>query len=184
MADASTIARPYAKAVFDIARRDQALAGWSAALGAAARILQDDGARVFLARPDLDDATRVEFVTAVCTEAGGAELLRSGHGGNLLRLLAENDRLFVLPEISVQFDALKAQAENTVRVRLITATAVEESIAGRIGRSLESRLGRSVELELETDPGLLGGAVIRAEDMVIDGSVKSRLQKLAETLLA
>jgi F-type H+-transporting ATPase subunit delta len=112
----------------------------------------------------------------------GAEVFETAEGKGLLALLAENDRLGVLPEIAAQFDALKAQAENKVKATLISAVAVDKSVADQVARSLEKKLGRAVELTLAVDPSLIGGAVIRAENMVIDGSVRTRLEKLAHAL--
>ena len=89
-----------------------------------------------------------------------------------------------LPEITSQFDELKAWAENTVKVQLVTASSVQESVVEQIKGTLERKLGRAVELELQEDPRLLGGAVINAEGRVIDGSVRSRLSELAEALTA
>lgn len=184
MADTSTLARPYARAIFDLARADDSLQKWSQALETVARIVGDASARTFLSRRDLDDSERVSFLQAVCTEAGDAEALGSERGRNLLRLLAENDRLSVLPEIALQFEELKAWAENTVKVQLVTATTVQESLVQQIKSALERKLGRAVDLELQEDAGLLGGAIINAEGQVIDGSVRSRLGELAETLIA
>lgn len=184
MSDSSTVARPYARAIFELASRDGNLTEWSEALALAADILTDDAAREFLARPNLDHAARADFVTSICEEAGGKGLLGSAHGQNLLRLLAENGRVGALADIAAQYDALKAHAENRVKVKLTTAAAVGEKVAAGISKALEERLGRQVELELLVDEELLGGAVIRAEDMVIDGSVKYRLEQLAATLSA
>lgn len=184
MADVGTLARPYARAVFELARTDGTLSVWSAALATAADIVGEPDARTFLARRDLDDGDRVAFLQSVCADVGEAEVLASGGGQNLLRLLAENDRLPILPEIAAQFDELKAWAENTVKVQLVTASSVQESVVEQIKATLERKLGRAVELELQEDPRLLGGAVINAEGRVIDGSVRSRLSELAETLIA
>ncbi len=184
MAETGTLARPYARAVFELASAAGKLSDWSAALGTAAKVVGDPAARRFLARRELDDAARVEFLLSICAEAGEAQVLESTHGRNLVRLLAENHRLPVLPEIADRFDALKASAENSVKVRLVTAAGVAEPVVQRIKSALEHRLGRAVELELEQDPGLLGGAVIHAEGQVIDGSVKSRLAELAGVLTA
>ena len=79
---------------------------------------------------------------------------------------------------------LKARAENTVKVTLVTAIDADTGVANKIAKALEKKLGRTVELELEIDDELLGGAVVRAEDMVIDGSVRSRLRQLAEALIS
>ena len=184
MADLGTIARPYARAVYDVAQASHALAQWSEALSAAAAVLVDPAARRYLARPDVDDAARAAFVEAICSAAGAGEVWRSRQGKNLLAVLTENGRLEALPEIARAFDALKARAENKVRVTLTAATSIDPEIAARVSASLERKLGRSVELAVAVDGGLLGGAVIRADDSVIDGSVKSRLQRLAEKLIA
>jgi F-type H+-transporting ATPase subunit delta len=136
-----------------------------------------------LASPTLDEARRAEFVRAMSVGIEGAEVFETPEGKGLLALLAENDRLTLLPEIAAQFDALKAQAENKVKAKLISAVVVEKSVADQIARGLERKLGRTVELVLEVDPSLIGGAVIRAEDMVIDGSVRARLEQLAQALV-
>ena len=184
MAENTTLARPYARALFDTARAAETLGQWSAALNALAEVMDNDGARRYLASPGLSDAQRVEFLTAVASRAAeDATVLTSPQGENFLRLVTENDRLPVLPEIAQRFDALKAEAERTIEVSITAATAIDERLAERIAASLEQRLGRSVELITRVDPDLVGGAVIRAEDQVIDGSVRSRLQDLSQALV-
>lgn len=184
MADLGTIARPYARAIFDVAEAHGELAQWSAALAAAAAVASDGEAHRYLSRPDVSDDERVAFVEDICRRSGAGEVWGSPHGKNMLAVLAENGRLEVLPEIAKRFDALKAAAEHKVHVTLTAATPVDSALSERASASLERRLGRSVELEVAVDAGLVGGAVIRADDSVIDGSVKSRLQRLAEKLSA
>jgi F-type H+-transporting ATPase subunit delta len=184
MADQSTIARPYAKAVFDVASKARDLDGWASALAAAGTIVADESVRTHLRLPTLDDAERAKFVAHLCKGLPGTEVFKSGAGENLLKLLSENDRLSVLPEIARQFEALKVEAESKVKATLITASKVDAKQAAKVVEALERKLGRKVELELTVDPSLLGGAIVRAEDMMIDGSVRSRLQRLAETLTA
>ena len=183
MADFGTIARPYARALFDIATEANALAEWSQALAAAAAIVSDDAAARYLSSPNLTDEQRAAFVEGLANDLPDAARLGSDQGRAFLRLLAENDRLAALPDISAQFDELKSQAENKVKVTLVAATTVDQAVADKVADALERKLGRKVELELEVDESLLGGAVIRAEDMVIDGSVRTRLQRLAESLV-
>jgi F-type H+-transporting ATPase subunit delta len=183
MADSSTVARPYAKALFDLANAERKLADWSAALGAAAAVLESDDARRALANPGFDDGARAALVSSVASAIKGGELLASGQGKNFLQLLAENDRLSSLPEIAAQFDALKAEAENKVKVTVTAATQVDGGLADQIKRALEQKLGRVVELSLAVDPSLIGGAIIQADDMVIDGSVRTRLQRLTEKIV-
>ena len=183
MADSSTVARPYAKALFDLASAERALGKWSAALAAAAEVIGDANAQRVLANPSLKDAQRAEFVLSVAGAVPGAEAIGTPHGRNFLNLLAENDRLAVLPDIAAQFDALKAHAENKVKVTLVSATPVDAQVVEQVTKSLTQRFGRTVELTLEVDASLLGGAIIRADDMVIDGSVRTRLQRLTESLV-
>jgi F-type H+-transporting ATPase subunit delta len=183
MADISTIARPYAKALFDLASSERTLPAWSAALAAAAAVTSDAQARGALANPGLDDQQRAEFVGSVVSALPGGELFTAAEGKNLLRLLAENDRLVTLPEIAAQFDALKTAAENKAKVTVTSAAPIDDAQAADIKKSLERKLGRAVELTLAVDASLIGGAVIQADDMVIDGSVRSRLQRLADTLV-
>lgn len=183
MAESSTVARPYARAVFELANAAGQLREWSEALGASAAVLNDAAAKSFLGRPELDDEQRAQFVQQICSRVTGAQAWATPEGVNLLKLLIENDRLSALPEISVQFDALKANAENTVKVTLVSAVEVESSVAEQVKQALQKKLGRTVELELTIDPALIGGAIIRAEDMVIDGSVRTRLQRLADNLI-
>src|SRR4051812_36262238 len=124
MADQSTIARPYAKALFDVANADKKLSSWSDALNAAAAVLGDPSAKRVLMNPELDQGKRADFIRAVSVGLNGADLFETSQGKALLALLAENDRLGALPEIAAQFDVLKAEAENKVNATLVSATAV------------------------------------------------------------
>jgi len=183
VAEFSTVARPYAKALFDLANAERKLPEWSAALGAAGAVVSDANARRALANPAFDDGARATLVGSIAGAIKGGELLASSAGKNLLQLLAENDRLTALPEIAAQFDALKAEAENKVKVTVTAATQVDGAIAGEIKKALQQKLGRTVELTLAVDASLIGGAIIQADDMVIDGSVRTRLQRLTEKLV-
>jgi F-type H+-transporting ATPase subunit delta len=183
MADFSTVARPYAKALFDLATGERKLPEWSAALGAAAAVLADANARRALANPEFNDGARATLVGSIAGAIKGGELFTSSAGKNLLQLLSENNRLTALPEIAAQFDALKAEAENKVKVTVTAATAVDAALAEQIKKALQQKLGRTVELTLAVDASLIGGAIIQADDMVIDGSVRTRLQRLAEKIV-
>lgn len=182
MADYGTIARPYAKAIYALASESGELAAWSEALRAAAAVVGDPNAKAYLARPAMRARERAQFVQGILAEAADG-VFASRHGKNLLAVLSENGRLEVLPEIAVQFDRLKARAENKAEVKLVSASDVDAAQVERIAQALERRLGRSVEITVETDPALVGGAIVRADDMVIDGSVRSRLQRLAGSLI-
>lgn len=183
MSDSGAVARPYARAIFDLANAAGQLDAWSRGLAAAAAVTGDKAAREYLGRPELGVAKRGEFVGTLAKALPGADVLGTKEGQNLLHLLAENDRLGALAEIAKQFDALKAEQENKVKVRLVSAAPVDAAQAEKISGALGKKLGRKVELELEVDAALIGGAVVRAEDMVIDDSLKTRLQRLASALI-
>jgi len=182
MAEFSTVARPYAKALFAVAEAGGNLAAWSEALSAAAAAVGDARAKEYLARPSMNAEQRAAFLATVLEKAVGG-VFDSPEGKNLLRVVSENGRLAALPEIAAQFDKLKALAENRVTVKLCSASAVDAAQVERIAAALKRRLGREVEVETEIDPKLVGGAIVRAEDRVIDGSVRSRLERLAGSLV-
>jgi F-type H+-transporting ATPase subunit delta len=182
-ADHGAVARPYARALFDVASGAGSLEAWSSALADAATIVADPAAADLLANPALGDAERLAFLESILADVPEASVLTSPEGKALLELLVENDRLGSLSDISAAFDELKAQAENRIKVKLVSATEVDADVAEKISKALERRFGREVELELEVDGTLIGGAIIQAEDRVIDGSVRARLQRLTESLI-
>lgn len=187
MADNSTIARPYARAVFELASASGELAAWSAALRSARDLLADGTVAAFLATPSLTDARRLEFLQGLFASADGkASVLAGGdaRGVNFLKLLLEYGRIAALPEIAAHFEALKAEIENTVDVVVTAAAPLSDAQQKTVVAALKRRLGRDVKLATEIDENLIGGAVIRAGDVVIDGSVRARLEGLANALTA
>ncbi len=184
MAENNTIARPYAQAVFDVAQEAGQLDDWSETLTVAGQLLGDRGLVEYLGNPGFNDEQRFEFLTGLFAEAG-AKLLAGDdqRGSNFLKLLLENRRVAVLPEISGHFDALKARVENSVDAVVTSAVALSDEQAREIARSLTERLGREVRVTTEIDENLIGGAVIRAGDVVIDGSLRARLEGLANALV-
>ena len=187
MADKSTIARPYARAAFQVAQENDALEALSQSLRIAKDVLADGQVAKFLADPALNNDTRLEFLTELFARAAGKNSVFAGsseHGTNFVKLLLEYGRVDVLPEISDRFDALKAEVENTVDVTVTSATQLSDAQVNDISTALKSRLGRNVNLTTEIDENLIGGAVIRAGDVVIDGSVRARLEGLSNALVA
>jgi F-type H+-transporting ATPase subunit delta len=178
MADKSTIARPYAKAAFEEARRHQRLGPWSQALRTAAAVVSDSRVEDLLGNPRVTPEQLAAFVG----ETGGSQFDEEGR--NFLRTLADSRRLAFLPEISTLFDELKGEAEGVVDVTVTSAAPLDESQRGKLAAALQQRLGRTVHLQCATDPALIGGAVLRAGDMVIDGSLRGRLERIAYELTA
>lgn len=187
MADNNTIARPYAEAAFEVANEAGDLAGWSAALDVAGALLADGQVAKFLANPSLTDEQRLQFLRELFKSAGKESAVIAGgdeKGSNFLRLLLEYGRVGVLPEIAEHFDDLKANVENTVDVTITSAAPMSQAQQKVVVKALKERLGRDIKLETQIDETLIGGAVIRAGDVVIDGSLRSRLTSLSNALIA
>lgn len=178
MADNIAIARPYAQAAFELARDAGQLDSWSDALASAAAVIADEQVAGLIDAPGTDSRQLIALISDIAARSGApADQLN-----NLLRLLSENRRLKALPEISGAFDALKAETENRVEVTLTAASPVDEATQARIVEALKKRFGRDVSLSFELDEKLIGGARLQADDLVIDGSVRAGLDKLASTL--
>jgi len=173
MSQALTLARPYARAAFMLARDAGALAEWSQALGFAARIAADPDASLVLGHPVL---TREQAVALLAPEQAPAAF------GDFLSLLADNRRLALLPEITGLYAELRAEAERVVKARVTSATTLPEAELESIRAALRTRFGREVELEASVDESLIGGAVIAADDVVIDGSLRGKLARLQAAL--
>jgi F-type H+-transporting ATPase subunit delta len=178
MAERATTARPYAKAIFALARKGNTLAATSASLIRAAEVIADPRVHDLLGSPHVTAPQLAEFVAGV-TGAGLDE-----YGRNFIALLAHNRRLGFLPEIAALFEQMKADVENAVDVEVISATSLSADQESRYTAALQKKLGRSVRLHTKVDGTLLGGAVLKAGDLVIDGSIKGRLERLATELTA
>ena len=166
MSEFITVARPYAKAAFDFAVEHQSVERWQDMLAFAAELLS--GA--------LAPETLAESFIAVC----GEQLDENGQ--NLIRVMAENGRLNALPDVLEQFIHLRAVSEATAEVDVISAAALSEQQLAKISAAMEKRLSRKVKLNCKIDKSVMAGVIIRAGDMVIDGSVRGRLERLADVL--
>ncbi len=185
MADNNTVARPYAQAVFEVAQESNALAELSESLSTAKGLLEDGQVVEFPVAPALTDKERLEFLQGLFAKAVGEGSVFAGgsqHGTNFLRLLLENGRVVALPEIAEQFEALRAKVENTVEAVITSAAPLSEAQQREMAATLRERFGRDVNITTEIDENLIGGAVIRAGDVVIDGSLRARLEGLANAL--
>jgi F-type H+-transporting ATPase subunit delta len=176
VAERATIARPYAKAAFEYAREAGRFAEWSQGLKTAAEIVEDPRLAALTKSPQWSQADLVSIIADV----GGAALDPGMQ--NFVRVLAENHRLLLLPEISAHYEKFRSDVENTVDVEVISAIALSSAQQDKLAAALSKRLNRKVRMQNSIDPTLLGGAVVRAGDLVIDGSLKGRLQRLATEL--
>lgn len=180
MAESITLARPYAKAVFELAHGNTALDAWSKTLKLLAGLVGDHSVRVMLGDPQIPASVRAQVFIDLCGKAGHK---LDQHGQNFVRLLAEYRRLTLLPDIAADYETLRAQAENFVEVELRAASPVDAAEQKRISEALHQKLGRRIELKYVEDKSLIGGAVLRAGDFVIDGSVRGKLGRLAAALI-
>ena len=178
MVEFSTLAWPYANAAFEHAVAGGALESWFPAFAMFAALAGDEKIAVLLHSPTYTGPERAAVLLRLCDGA-----LDRGMQ-NFLQVMADNNRLLLLPAVHEQFQALKANLERTIDVDVVTAAPLSEALRARLAAALGQRLGREVRVEVSIDPTLLGGAVIRAGDTVIDGSLRGRLNKLADALLS
>jgi F-type H+-transporting ATPase subunit delta len=176
MAERATVARPYAKAAFAYAQEQGKLDAWSGWLATARATVLSDEYGAFERSPGVQTRQLVELVAGVC---GGA---LDANSRAFLDLLAENGRLDYLPEIADRFEELKAEAANVADVEVTSAVELDHAQRERLAGALRARLRRDVRLHCTVDPSLIGGAVVRSGDMLIDGSLRNRLERLGTEL--
>ncbi len=182
MPDTTTIARPYAKAIFKHALAEKHLAAWSVALYELAQAVLNPEAKHFISNPAATADLQAQLLLTVFAKEKRSDELKTVE--NLVHLLAENKRLPVLPDIYAQYESLRAEQEKTLTANVSSFAALTSEQQQQLISSLSERLQRQVTLEVSIDKSLLGGAVIRAGDLVIDGSVRGKLNKLSTNLAA
>lgn len=176
MAETSTIARPYAKAVFELARESGKLKEWSAQLAAIAAAVADPQLGALVGNPALSRAQLAALLGEALARDVGSE------GQSLLRMLAENGRLKAAGSIAQQYEALRAEHEKRVEVEITSAAPVAQQQQTELTSAVRKRVARDVAVAWKTDEALIGGAIIRAGDLVIDGSVRGELERLQTAL--
>ena len=169
-----TLARPYARAAFAIANDSSRLRPWSSLIAFAATVAADPQVKALLGHPGVEDETLIGL------------LLPSGeidpNFQQFLVVLAENQRLAVLPDIAALFEQLRLEAERVVKVEVTSATTMDDGQLEQLAASLRKRFDRDVSMSHRVDPELIGGAIIDAGDVVIDGSIRSKLARLQTAL--
>jgi F-type H+-transporting ATPase subunit delta len=172
----STVARPYAGAIFGRASDSNKLDQWSDMLGLLAAVVQDERVAAAISNPKLESTQRVSLMLDICGKHLDAE------GQNFVRLLVRNGRLSSLPEIATLYEGLKNESQGNLDVQIVSAYEMTKAQESALAVALKKRLGREIRMTSEIDRDLIGGVIIRAGDLVIDGSVQGRLQKLATEL--
>lgn len=176
MAEPRTLARPYAKAAFEAASEKQALDTWSQQLATLAQISGEEKVAALIASPAIYIEKKVSALAGLVGESLDTGVL------SFIGILAENNRLALLPVIFELFNELKAARERSIDVTISSAFPLGDETENALCDALRTRLERDIRVETQVDQSLLGGVVIRAGDIVIDGSVKGRLSKLAEAM--
>jgi len=176
MAEFTTSARPYARAVYARATETSSVESWGDALALLAAVAADASMQEILDKPQLSKEQKGEIMLKVLSDKLNQQQQ------NLVRLMAENGRLKALPEVAHQFEIYRAEAEGKVDAEVISAFALTTEQERAITEMLKSKLGRDVSITTSIDESLIGGVVIKAGDTIIDGSMKSQLESLAITL--
>ena len=176
MSEAITTARPYAQAAFEEAQKQSDLKGWSAVLLTGAEAGSNPDVSMLIANPRATVKQVGDVVRELCgVKAGSMQ-------DNFIRLLAENRRLAILPEVAALYEMLRAEAEKALDVTVTSAFDLNDAQKQKITDALTRRMNRKITLKCEIDNALLGGVIIRAGDQVIDGSVRARLGEMANAL--
>lgn len=179
MAEKATIARPYARAAFAHAQQAQALAAWGDALNAIAMVVADSRVKKLIGNPKIAAPQLINFIGDVVAEAGGK---LNANIGNFLDELARNRRLALLPEVAAMFETMRNEVENVADVQVTSAVALSDAQRKRLAAALKQRMQKDVRLHCEVNADLIGGAVIRSGDWVLDGSLRARLAALSSAM--
>jgi len=178
MAESITIARPYAKAAFQAAKEKDALTEWSEMLSYASAVASDENMESVLDHPALTSEQKAEIFTDVC----GDNL--SDQGKNFVSVLSENDRIGLIADIAELYEVFKSQLEQSIDVEVESAFELGSEQQEKLAKALSDKLDRKVVVSSTTNQELIGGAIVRTKDLVIDASVRGKIAKLAEAISA
>ncbi|WP_019937695.1 F0F1 ATP synthase subunit delta [Bordetella sp. FB-8] len=183
MAELSTVARPYAEALFQAASDDKALglSGWADLIGQMAQIAANPDVREAMSDPRLDDAQRVQVFSGLLKDLKDK---LSASAGNFIELLVQNDRLLLLPEIAEHFIALKNRHEGSAQAEITSAFELSEAQVKDLVASLEGKFGLKLKPHVTVDPSLIGGVRVAVGDQVLDTSVQAQLTRMRDMLAA
>ena len=174
----NTCARPFARAAFEYAKEKRLLSEWSTMLSLCASVVNEPCVVGVLGDPGLSGEQRAVVLLGLC--GGGI----SKGGANFIRILSENKRVSLLPAIGAMFEQLKAKEESFQAVSVTSAFPLTQGCVDALTKKIEARLGCSVKLDIQIDKGLMGGVVIKAGDLVVDGSLRARLTKLVDAMVS
>lgn len=178
MAERATVARPYARAAFAFAQEQGKVSEWAGWLRTASYVVGSEEFGKLAHSPGVSNAQLLELVTGITGDGLDA------HGRAFLGVLAENQRIDYLPEVAEHFEELRTEAEHVAEVEIVSAAPLDDRQKERLAGALRGRLRRDVRLNCTVDPSLIGGAIVRSGDLLIDGSLKGKLARLETELTA
>jgi len=176
MSSTTTLARPYAKAAFELSVAEDATGHWNDMLDLASMAVTEKSLAGLLESPHTSSNQIVKILSDTAGDMFNARFR------DFLSVLAENKRLSLLPEIAILYRELREEADGLLRVRVVSAFALDEDQSTRMKDALAKRFDREILLETEVDRSVIGGAVVYAGGQVIDGSLRDRLAKLSNSL--
>jgi F-type H+-transporting ATPase subunit delta len=176
MTEKATLARPYAEAVFKIAKASDTAEKWSEMLAFIAVVVQDSDIAGAAENPKIEQQKFVDLLLNICADQV------NDHGVNFLRLLVENHRLSLVPQMTELYEQYRAEDEGYIDVTVNSAFALSKAEQKKLAKALEKKLNKQVHIDVAIDKSLIGGIFVRAGDQVIDASIKGRLQQLAKQL--
>jgi F-type H+-transporting ATPase subunit delta len=178
MAEVSTLARPYAQAIFSLAFTNNTFKTWSEQLTLLKEVTANKLMIEVISNPNISDVQIITLISDICSDGLDEQ------GINFLKLAAENGRLGIIPVIADSFEILRSEAEGSIEAEVISAYAINATQKKSIAAALKKELGREVTITSTIDKSLLAGVIIRAGDIVIDGSVKTQLERMTHSLLS
>ncbi len=176
MSELATLARPYAEAAFKRAKETGNSQEWSDALAFLSVAIQDTDLSAIINNPKVSEDRLVQLMQEICQDQV------KGEGLNFLKLLIENSRLYLAPQIAELFESYKAEDEGYVDVDVVTAYALTKAEEQSFASSLKKKLNKDVNIHASVDNSLIGGFLVKAGDSVIDGSISGQLQQLAKRI--
>lgn len=178
MAEVSTLARPYAQAVFNLATKDDSFAVWSEMLALLKEVSNNASIQEIISNPEVQKDQLISLFQGICKQGLDEK------GINFLKVVTENGRLALIPHIADSYEVMQSERSGNIEAHVISAYAVNATQKKTIAEALKIKFGRDISIKTKTDKSLLGGIIIRAGDVVIDGSVKTQLEKITHSLLS
>lgn len=178
MSEKITVARPYAKAIFLIAKKDNSYKEWGDFLLILKKIVSNLRVVSYLKNPMLGSLEKYNFILNICGD------FLDKNAENFVKVISNNDRLLYLGDICDLYEIYKEQEQNILRVSVVSAVALKDDSKKKFFLYLSKKFNKNVSIQFFVEKKLIGGAIIKSKDKVIDGTVKGSILRLTKTLLS